>query len=91
MYKSVSLFPPNYLCARVFRKLSRATLPTRVLYLGQLFVHLRVHETWIRIPVHQGVDLELSFVENVRGWLLDIAVDDVANARIQAHLFMSYK
>lgn len=37
--------------------------------------------------MHQGVDLELSFVEGVWRGLNHVAVDDLADPRVQRHLF----
>lgn len=36
--------------------------------------------------MHESVDLQLGLVEDVRGGLLDVVVDYITDARIEAHL-----
>ena len=56
--------------------------------LQELFVDLRVEEAGIGVPVHEGEDLQLRFVEGVGGWLHHVSVDDLAHAGVQADLHM---
>ena len=49
-------------------------------------VELAVHETGIRVPMHQRVDLQLGFVEGVRRRLHHVTIHYFAHSRVQAHL-----
>lgn len=50
------------------------------------FIDLRVQESWERIPVHQGVDLQLGIFVHVRAGVQQVPVDHLPNSRIQADL-----
>lgn len=63
-----------------------ALLAAGVVELGQFLVVGRVDEAWVRVAVHQCVDLQLGLVERVRRWVHHVAVDDFAHPRIQADL-----
>lgn len=52
----------------------------------QSLVQRRVDEARVRVAVHQRVDLQLRLVERVRRRLHHVAVDDLADARVQRHL-----
>lgn len=49
-------------------------------------VNIAVDKTRIRVPVHEGVDLQLRLVEGVRRRLHHVAVHDLPHLRVQTHL-----
>lgn len=44
-------------------------------------------ESWVGVPVHQSVDLELGVFKHVRRRVLPLPVDHLSNPGVQAHLF----
>ena len=52
----------------------------------QVSVDRRVDEPRVGVSVHQGVDLELGFVEGVLRRSDHVPVDDLPDPGIQAHL-----
>lgn len=53
----------------------------------EILVHSGAKESWIGVPLHQGVDLKLGFVERVRGGLSHVVVYDFTHPRVEAHLY----
>lgn len=54
--------------------------------LHQICVRTGVDEAWVRVSLHQRVDLLLGVVKRVRGRLQHVAVDHVSDARVQTDL-----
>ena len=81
MYKLALSILLNRACP-LFIFSSRTLLPTTGTQLGQFLVVSRVDKTWIRIAMHQRVDLKLSLVERVRWRLHHVAVNDLTYSRI---------
>ena len=52
----------------------------------QLLVDGRVDEPRVRVPVHQGVDLQLGLVKGVLVGRHHVAVDNLPYPGVQAHL-----
>ena len=52
----------------------------------QVSVDRRVDEPRVGVSVHQGVDLQLGLVEGVLRRGDHVAVDDLTNPGVQAHL-----
>lgn len=49
-------------------------------------VNLTVDESRIRVPMHEGVDLQLRLVEGVRRRLHHVAIHDFPHSRVQTYL-----
>lgn len=52
----------------------------------QIPIDGRVDEPRVRVPVHEGVDLELGLVERVLGRRDHVAIDDLADAGVKTDL-----
>lgn len=54
--------------------------------MNQRLVDVGGEESWVGVPVHQCVDLELGVFERVRRRILHLPVDHLSNPGVQTHL-----